>query len=159
MPREFRTQESYHTETNTREMIPSFLRERGFREVDDQRKKYGQNQAQTIRAIDDLGQQVAMGVRLCWCQRGSKAEEHFAAAQLLAGIDGGDWIGSLTAKMEREKHDDNTHLLVVPARRQRHRPSCVSSDRRDGTYLVCSERRESTASGRRQTWKTERIMQ
>lgn len=113
MPREFRTQESYHAEKVTRAMIASFLRERGFREVDDQRKKYGQNQAQTIRAIDDAGQQVVMGVRLCWRPRGKEPEENFAAAQLLAGIDGTDWIGSLTQKMAREKREGKTHLLVV----------------------------------------------
>ena len=105
IPREFRTQESYHAEKVTRAMIASFLRERGFREVDDQRKKYGQNQAQTIRAIDDAGQQVVMGVRLCWRPRGKEPEENFAAAQLLAGIDGTDWIGSLTQKMAREKRE------------------------------------------------------
>jgi 5-methylcytosine-specific restriction protein A len=54
-----------------------------------------------------------MGVRLCWRQRGSKSEEHFAAAQLLAKIDKGDWVGTLTRKMEREARDGKTHLLVV----------------------------------------------
>ena len=40
MPREFRTSESYQAKKITRAMLASFLEERGFTGVDDQRRRY-----------------------------------------------------------------------------------------------------------------------
>jgi hypothetical protein len=48
--REFRTPESYESEEVTRGMLRDFLFARGFREVRDERKRYGQAQTQTLVA-------------------------------------------------------------------------------------------------------------
>src|SRR4030095_750860 len=113
MPREFRTRESYDAEQVTRGMVASFLRERGFRGVHDQRIQYGRSQSQIISAIDASGRRVSMVVRLCWRKRSKGPEEKFAAAQLMAEISNGDWIGSLSRKVDREASDGRTHYLVV----------------------------------------------
>lgn len=113
MPRSFRTQQSHDEERITRDLIAPFLRERGFREIEDQRKRYGQNQSQTIQTIDNAGRRIAMGVRLCWRKRGNKSEENYAATQLLSRIANNDWEGTLTQKMARETADGKTHLLLV----------------------------------------------
>lgn len=91
MQREFRTSESYQAEKITRAMLSSFLEERGFTGVDDQRRKYGQNESQTIHAADPSGHDVTMRVKLCWRRgREGKAETN-SANQLLANVKDGTW--------------------------------------------------------------------
>ena len=113
MSRDFRTPESYVAEQITRNMIEGFLKGRGYREVVDSRRAYGKNQAQTITAIDPAGNGLTMSVRTCWRPRSIKAEETFAAAQLLAKVENKDWIGDLTRKIERESGEGKTHMLIV----------------------------------------------
>lgn len=114
MARAFRSQESYVAERTTRDMLPAFLRERGFTDVQDKRKSYGSTESQTLNAIDETGAQASMWVRLCWRgARSARARMDYSAAQLLARIKDGDWIGTLSEKMERVKASGTTHLLLV----------------------------------------------
>lgn len=59
-----------------------------------------------------------MRVRLCWNRdvnslKKKKKRSKYSAAQLLAKINGGDWIGSIEAKLQRERERGVTHLLLV----------------------------------------------
>jgi hypothetical protein len=58
-----------------------------------------------------------MRVKLCWRRasegRDSERLESYSAAQLMARIQGDDWIGSIRGKMEREAAHGVTHLLLV----------------------------------------------
>jgi hypothetical protein len=75
MPRNFRTDESYVAEQTTRDMLRDFLTERGFTEVVDERKSHGNTQSQFIRARDESGSPVALWIRLCWREGGSRDNE------------------------------------------------------------------------------------
>jgi len=54
---------------------------------------------------------------LCWRResdsRDSERVQTYSAAQLLAKIKNGDWIGSLEDKVSREKSRGVTHMLFV----------------------------------------------
>jgi 5-methylcytosine-specific restriction protein A len=113
MPREFRTPESYQAEKITRAMLASFLEERGFTGVDDQRRKYGQNESQTIHAVDPSGHDVTMRVKLCW-RRGSEGlAATYSASQLLANVKDGAWEKTLNAYFHKLRTEGATNLLVV----------------------------------------------
>jgi 5-methylcytosine-specific restriction protein A len=113
MPREFRTPESYQAEKITRAMLASFLEERGFTGVDDQRRKYGQNESPTIHAVDTSGRDVAMRVKLCW-RRGREGKAvTYSATQLLANVKDGAWEKTLNAYGNKLSAEGATNLLVV----------------------------------------------
>jgi 5-methylcytosine-specific restriction protein A len=111
--RPFRKPESHEAEAVTRGMLPSFLRDRGFVVERDYPERHGQ----TIVATSPEGEHLTMRVRLCWRREpGSRESERvrtFSAAQVIARIKNGDWIGSLQAKVDREKSRGVTHLLFV----------------------------------------------
>jgi len=111
--RPFRRPESYEAEVITRRMLPDFLRDRGFGDVVNTPERQGQ----TIEATPPGGQRLRMRVRQCWRRdtggRDSRRARTYSAAQLLANIKGGDWVGSLRAKVERERGRGVTHLLFV----------------------------------------------
>ena len=65
MPRFFRSAESYRSETITWTMGVSFLRERGFVQIGDDRKSFGKNTPQNLRAVSPKGQSMSLRVRLC----------------------------------------------------------------------------------------------
>jgi 5-methylcytosine-specific restriction enzyme A len=117
MPRAFRTDESFAAERITRDMLPQFLRERGYSNVEDQRKSFGLTQSQVIHGTDENGNRLALSVRLCWRHSGRReAKDHYSAAQLLAKIKNNDWIGSIKTKLANARRSGATHLLLV----QRH---------------------------------------
>jgi len=100
--REFRTEESYKAERETREMILPFLLSRGFRDLRDERKAIGKSESQTIHATAPGGERLAMRVKLCW--RRVHDEETYSAVQLLAKVKNrDDWEGSLQQLVERAR--------------------------------------------------------
>lgn len=111
--RQFRRPESYEAEDVTRNMLPSFLRDRGFTVESDNRERQGQ----TIVATTPGGDLLSMRVRLCWNREAGGCDSErvrtYSATQLLAKIKDDDWIGSLQAKVDREKARGVTHLLFV----------------------------------------------
>ena len=113
MPREFRTSESYQAEKITRAMLASFLVERGFTGVDDQRRKYGQNESQTIHAVAPSGHDVTMRVKLCWRRGREGKAETYSATQLLANVKAGAWEKTLNAYSNKLRNEGATDLLVV----------------------------------------------
>ncbi|WP_437497542.1 HNH endonuclease [Sorangium sp. So ce1099] len=112
--RAFRTPESYEYERSTRDMVADFLRERGFANVRDQRKPYGESISQAVYATAADGERIAMRVRLCWRRTGRAIlEQTYSAAQLLHNIKNSGWEATLAEKMEREQAKGITHLLLV----------------------------------------------
>jgi 5-methylcytosine-specific restriction enzyme A len=112
--RVFRSDESFEAERVTREMVPRFLESRGFKNVVDSRKPYGKTVQQLVRACDRDGQDIVAHVRLCWNRNDDDARRRrYSATQLLSKIKNGDWIGSLQAKVRRDKAKGVTHTLVV----------------------------------------------
>jgi hypothetical protein len=109
MPRTFRTGESYVAEHTTRDMLRDFLTQRGFTQIEDERKTYGSTQSQVIRALDDGGRPVALWVRLCWREGGPG----HSATQIMARVDNDDWEGTIAAKIKRQQTRNATHLLAV----------------------------------------------
>ncbi|TXT35565.1 MAG: Uncharacterized protein FD138_1301 [Planctomycetota bacterium] len=111
--RPFRRPESYEAEKVARKMLPGFLQGRGFRIESNKPEHHGQ----TIVAKSPEGERLTMRVRLCWRReigkRDSERVRSYSASQLLANIKGDDWIGSLQAKVEREKSHGVTHLLFI----------------------------------------------
>ena len=105
--REFRTTESHEAERVTRNMLPDFLRSRGFRDVRDVPERNGQ----TIHASAPSGERLTMRVKLCW--RRIESTDTYSAVQLLAKIKGRDWEGSLRQFVERARRDGTTHFLFV----------------------------------------------
>ena len=112
MPREFRTPESYQAEKITRAMLASFLKERGFTGVDDQRRRYGNNESQTIHAVDQSGRDVSMRVKLCWRRGREGKAETYSATQLMANLKKGPWEESLKAYAEKQQGEGITHFLI-----------------------------------------------
>jgi 5-methylcytosine-specific restriction protein A len=111
--RTFRRPESYAAEDLTRGMLPSFLQDRGF----SVERNTLDRQGQTIVAVSSESESLTMRVRLCWRRetddRDSERIRTYSAAQLLAKIKDGDWVGSLQAKVARERGRGVTHLLFV----------------------------------------------
>lgn len=114
--REFRTHESHEAETITRNMLPDFLRSRGFRNVRDDRKLHGATESQMIHASNSNGEQLTMRVKLCWRPRNNK--KTYSAVQLLAKIKNGDWKGTLQQFVDRARRDGTTHFLLVQRENQ-----------------------------------------
>ncbi len=111
--RPFRQPESIESERVTRDMLPHFLRQRGFTDVRDSRPA----NSQIIRAITPAGERLSMRVRLCWRRdpgsRDSERIRKYSAAQILANVKNGDWEGELQRKIAREKAAGVTHFLFV----------------------------------------------
>jgi hypothetical protein len=110
----FRKPESFAAEEKTRKMLPKFLEERGFTELDVREEHNGQ----TIYGQSPWGDRVGMRVKLCWHRdRGTRREADrygtFAAAQLLSGVKDDEWEKRLAEKVERDKGRGATHLLVI----------------------------------------------
>src|ERR1019366_4406507 len=101
--RRFRTPESIESERATRDMLPDFLKQRGFGNLSDERKGNGQ----TIVATTPGGDRLTMRVRLCWRRQGGDLDtdraRKYSAVQLLATIKNGDWVGTLREKVDRER--------------------------------------------------------
>uniref|UniRef100_E6PXI8 HNH nuclease domain-containing protein n=1 Tax=mine drainage metagenome TaxID=410659 RepID=E6PXI8_9ZZZZ len=111
--RRFRNPESIESERVTRAMLSGFLSRRGYAVESDERIRNGQ----TIVATDPDGEQLALRVRICW-RRDRRSQESslartFSAAQLLANIGKDDWLVSLRKKIDRERSQGITHLLIV----------------------------------------------
>ena len=112
--RAFRSPESHREERKTRNMLPAYLRSKGFQRIVDSRKLYGKTESQTIHALTADGERVVMRVRLCWRRdRNKPNEREYSAAQLMARIKGGDWEGSINAKLANQRAEGVTHLLIV----------------------------------------------
>ena len=113
-PRPFRIPDSYDAEKVTRDMVADYLLGLGFRDVEDERRRYGLNQSQTIAATSAYGEQLRMLVKLCWRRSGaSELERTYSAAQLLKEISNNDWEGSLATRVQRDESRGVTHYLVV----------------------------------------------
>lgn len=108
MPREFRSEESYQAEKITRAMLPSFLEERGFTGLDDQRKQSGQ----TIHAANPAGAPVSIRVKLCWRRGRAGKAETYSATQLMANVKKDAWEGSLKTYVEKNRAAGITHFLI-----------------------------------------------
>jgi 5-methylcytosine-specific restriction enzyme A len=108
--REFRTHESYEAERVTRDMLPDFLRSRGYRDVNDVRKHSGMTESQIIHARAPDGEQLTMRVKLCWRRTGKTAR---SALQLLAKVKNGNWEGSLRRYVELAAEHGTTHFLFL----------------------------------------------
>lgn len=113
MSRDFRSRESYIAERTTRDMLRAFLSERGFTEITDTRKNFGETQSQVFEANDETGKAVRLWVRLCWRKGGDREGRGYSAAQLTARVDADDWVGTIAEKMERQRAGGVTHLLLV----------------------------------------------
>jgi 5-methylcytosine-specific restriction protein A len=110
--RPFRGAESLAAELTTRNMLPEFLRIRGFDVLNDNRISNGQ----TITALTPDGRHIVMRVRLCWNRQRAGKDSGFAstysATQVLAKVKNGDWVGSLEEKVKRERSQGRTHLFL-----------------------------------------------
>lgn len=110
----FRSEKSLQAERITRDMVPGYLAERGFTDIRDERRYFGSTVQQIVRARSPEGALVGAHVRLCWHKAGDNPREaRYSATQLLSKISGGDWLGSLDAKVERDRANDVTHTLIV----------------------------------------------
>jgi hypothetical protein len=108
--RPFRRDESLRAERMTWDMIPHFLRARGFTDIREERIQNGQ----TIHATSPDGEEdFVMRTRVCWREDEIRGERPYAAAQLLATIKDNDPEGSLRAKVGRDARRQITHLLLV----------------------------------------------
>lgn len=109
--RAFRTQESIDFEQDTRARVPDFLAELGCSGISEARS----GNSQTIAATLPTDQQIVARVKLCW--RKSSADSRgvppYSAAQLLARIDDGDWIGSIQARVDRALSRGINHYLFL----------------------------------------------
>jgi hypothetical protein len=112
--REFRSKKSFEAEAITRGMVASFLEARGFSQVRDVRKSFGKTEQQIVHAWSPTLGEVAMHVRICWNREpGSGRQKRYSAVQLLSKIKDGDWVGSLNAKVDRDRRRGVTHALIV----------------------------------------------
>lgn len=111
--RSFRRPESIEQEAVTRDMVPRFLIARGFTGVEDVRERNGQ----TVRATTPAGTRVVARVKLCWRRaadgRNQERYTQYSATQLLARVKDGDWVGTISRKMDREAVRGTTHLLLA----------------------------------------------
>jgi hypothetical protein len=107
--RPFRRHESLRAERLTWEIIPHFLRARGFTGICEERVQNGQ----TIYATSPDGEDLVLRTRVCWREDEIRGERPYAAAQLLATIKNNDPEGSLRAKVDRDAHRRITHLQLV----------------------------------------------
>ncbi len=112
--RAFRSPASHAAETVTRAMLVDFLEQHEFRAVTDKRRAFGRTESQTVVAENRSGEKLVMRVRLCWRrERGNPTDDKRSAAQLMARIDAGDWERSMSRKIERQRSEGATHLLLV----------------------------------------------
>jgi 5-methylcytosine-specific restriction protein A len=112
--RAFRTAESYEEERKTRDLLPKFLKSCRLRDIRDERTHYGQTQSQTIHASLPSGEKVTARVKLCWRSReGKRSARNMSAAQLMARIQDGEWEGSIRSKIESQRSEGITHMLIV----------------------------------------------
>ncbi len=112
MPREFRTKESYQADKITRAMLASFLEERGFTGVIDQRKQHGASESQTIHAVNSSGIPVSLRVKLCWRWGREGKADTYSATQLMANVKKDAWEESLNAYTEKRREEGITHFLI-----------------------------------------------
>jgi len=111
--RPFRTYESIHEERKTRKLVTEFLKRHRFRVARDERVAHGTVESQTIYATTPAGQSIVMRVRLCWRPRREHTGQRMAASQLLARVEKEDWEGTISAKVNRQRSEGVTHLLLV----------------------------------------------
>ncbi len=141
-PRAFRTPESYNAEHITRGMIESFLIERGFSNVKDERKFHGKVESQTIHATTPDGEKVVIKVRLCW--RRQNPNNTNSAAQILPKIKNNDWEGTLNKKVNHEISEGVTHTLFIQ-REQDTFSHAALVPQKDLVSIWCSQRDASAA--------------
>jgi len=113
MPRAFRTPKSLEEENKTRAAIVPFLEECGFTEIRDERKSRSSSVEHTVRACDENGTPLVMGVRLCWRKRFGKSDEGYSAFQMLFKVKSGEPKDSIQPKLDRETKKGKTHWLAV----------------------------------------------
>jgi 5-methylcytosine-specific restriction protein A len=112
--RAFRGEDSLVAERITRSMVVPFLEQKGYSNIEDIRVRYGNNESQSVAAIDHTGQPVRLHVQSCWRRDGRNTREHlYSAAQLMAAIKDGDWEGSISDKLARSANNGVTHSLLV----------------------------------------------
>lgn len=112
--RVFRSPQSFLAERITRDMMSPYLASRGFTDLVEDKKSFGNTVQQIIHARTPAGEKVAAHVRLCWRRDGERlGGQRFSAVQLLSKIKGDDWIGSLQAKVNRDRKKGVTHTLLV----------------------------------------------
>lgn len=114
MPRAFRNPESLETETRVRAALIPFLQERGFVVEDpEQSGRRVHGKPHLVSARDEQGRPVTMWVKLCWRKNRMEIEDGRSAAQLMARIGSGDWVGKIQTLLERIRARGATHLLLV----------------------------------------------
>lgn len=110
--RAFRSEQSYAFERVARDAVKPLLASRGFRDIDDQRRRVGLGQSQILRARSPEGHLIVMRVRLCWRRDGrSPREELYSASQLRASTLDGDWNATLDHVRDRDEAEGVTHSL------------------------------------------------
>src|SRR6266567_1597088 len=139
--REFRTSESYKAERETRGMISTFLRTRGFRNVSDKRTPIGITQSQTIEATNPVGEVIKIRVKLCWRRRDQVRR---FAVQLVAKITNNEWEPTLHRFVERAHRDGCTHFLFIQ-REDSGITAAALVPVRDLVAIWCAQRDISTA--------------
>ena len=112
--REFRTQESYKAEHETRRIVGPFLKGKGFQVLTDSYQPEKKVQSQTICAIAPSGERLTMRVKLCWRKTGNRAvKTKYSAAQLIAKVKNNDWRGEIERLAARAEKEGITHFLLV----------------------------------------------
>src|ERR1019366_3002811 len=85
-----------------------------FKNVDDERTFHGKTESQTIYARTIDGTHLTMRVRLCWRRKNDQPNSGtYSAAQLLARIADDDWEGSLQKRIDNQRAQGVSHLLLV----------------------------------------------
>lgn len=109
--REFRGSESYLAEHETRSSVSPFLRQNGYRIIEDSYSQQSRNRAQIIKAEDRVGDKVSMRVKLCWPQVDRRAT--YAAVQLLGKGNPEKWAGEISAFAQRSTKQGISHFLFI----------------------------------------------
>lgn len=112
--RPFRGEDSYIAERITRDMVKPFLEQKGYTNVEDIRVRHGNNESQSIVAVDPSGEAVRMHVQSCWRRDGQSPRERlYSAAQLMSEVKDDDWENSIRNKLARSENHGVTHSLFV----------------------------------------------
>ena len=111
--RRFRTEESVAQEEVTRGLVTRFVAEQGCEVIDNRREQNGQ----TLVARLPGGENFTARVKLCWRNGhlGSRdgRQIRYSASQLMARVQGDDWVGTIALKMDRFAARGWTHLLIA----------------------------------------------
>lgn len=111
---QFRSPESFATESKSRELLAPFLTGRGFNVLADNRSKTGTAVSQTVIATTAEGESMRARVKFCWHRPTTPALQlTYAAAQLVAKAKAGQEAERVDAYATKAAREGITHLLLV----------------------------------------------